>query len=286
LGALYLLGTFLTVWMAVDAVRRGRSFYWLWIMILFNPLGAVIYFFAEYLDGSPLARWTRQALPGVTAADLRRAEADVNRLDNAATWLAYATALRARGQHAKAVEAAQKAVDRAPAGVSRVSRIRAAFLLGQPKSREPGAGLKPALVRGGWLQLRVPEAWAEEYPDADSAAFSDRRGGGRVLRVVTATLPCPAAELGAALRARAEEPTTLEALAPGDLLLKSLSTARGANGDAVGFRWVRGRAVAAARARIATFTLEVPFADAGDVVTRDEVARVEHEVRAAEMSDQ
>jgi hypothetical protein len=117
LGALYLLGTFLTVWMAVDAVRRGRSFYWLWIMILFNPLGAVIYFFAEYLDGSPLARWTRQALPGVTAAELRRAEADVNRLDNAATWLAYATALRARGQHAKAIEAAQKAADRAPANV-------------------------------------------------------------------------------------------------------------------------------------------------------------------------
>jgi hypothetical protein len=166
----------------------------------------------------------------------------------------------------------------------RVSRLRSAFLLGQPKSREPGASLKQVMVRGGGLRLRIPEAWAEEYPDADSASFSDRRGAGRVLRVATATLACPAADLGGALRARAEEPATLETLAPGDLLLKSLSTARGANGAAVGFRWVRGRAVAEAQARIATFTLEVPIADAGDVVTRDEVARVEHAVRAAELS--
>ena len=117
MGALYVLGTLITVWMAVDAVRRGRAQYWLWIMIVFNPLGAVIYFFAEYLDGSPLMRWTGQHLPKVTAADLRRAEADVHRLDNTATWLAYATALRARKEHHKAVEAAQKAVDRDPSNV-------------------------------------------------------------------------------------------------------------------------------------------------------------------------
>lgn len=128
LGALYVLGTILTVWMAVDAVRRGRAQYWLWIMILFNPLGAIIYFFAEYLDGSPLARWTGQHLPKVTAADLRQAEADVHRLDNAATWLAYATALRARKEYQKSVEAAQKAVDRDPSSVDAQYELARAFI--------------------------------------------------------------------------------------------------------------------------------------------------------------
>lgn len=117
MGALYVLGTLLTVWMAVDAVRRGRNYYWLWIMIVFNPLGAIIYFFAEYLDGGSLLPWTGQHMRKVTAADLRRAEADVHRLDNAATWLGYATALRARKEYHKAVEAAQKAVDRDPPNV-------------------------------------------------------------------------------------------------------------------------------------------------------------------------
>jgi tetratricopeptide (TPR) repeat protein len=45
------------------------------------------------------------------------AEADVRRLDNAASWLAYASALRARKQDAQAVEAAQKAVERDPKGL-------------------------------------------------------------------------------------------------------------------------------------------------------------------------
>ena len=141
-----MLGTLLTVWMAVDAVRRGRAQYWLWIMILFNPLGAVVYFFAEYLDGSPLSRWTGQHLPKVTAADLRQAEADVHRLDNAATWLAYATALRARKEHHKAVEAAQRAVDRDPTSVDAQYELALA-LVDAKRPREAVAPLERVVAR-------------------------------------------------------------------------------------------------------------------------------------------
>jgi tetratricopeptide (TPR) repeat protein len=43
---------------------------------------------------------------------LRHAEAEVHRLGNSANWLLYASALRARQQYPKAVEAAQNAVER------------------------------------------------------------------------------------------------------------------------------------------------------------------------------
>jgi hypothetical protein len=107
-----MVGTAFTVLMAVDAVRRGRSATWLWILLVFNPLGAIVYFFSEYEGG--MLRWRGQHLRKVTAADLRHAEAEVHRLGNSANWLLYASALRARKQYPKAVEAAQNAVERDP----------------------------------------------------------------------------------------------------------------------------------------------------------------------------
>jgi hypothetical protein len=42
---LYFLQAALTVWMLVDASRRGVDFYWFWLILLFQPLGAWAYFF-------------------------------------------------------------------------------------------------------------------------------------------------------------------------------------------------------------------------------------------------
>lgn len=97
--------------MAVEAVRRGQAAGWLWIILVFGPVGAAVYFFSEYVD-SPLLSLRGSHGRKVTAADLRVAEAEVRRLDNAANWLAYASALRARKQYPRAVEAARKAVER------------------------------------------------------------------------------------------------------------------------------------------------------------------------------
>jgi hypothetical protein len=165
----------------------------------------------------------------------------------------------------------------------RVAQLRSAFLVSRPEPREQAPALKEVQLRNGTLRFRVPQSWAEEYPDPDSAAFR-AQGGGRVLRVATATIPCPPGGLGDALRARAEEPTALETLASGDLLLKSLTVDRGNEGEVVRYRWIVGRPIPDARARIATFTLVVPLSSAGDVFTRDEVALVERQVRAAEIS--
>jgi len=104
-----------TVWMAVEAVRRGQAAGWLWIILLFGPIGAAVYFFAEYADG--LFRGPALQPHKVTAADLRAAEADVRRLGNVATWTAYASALRGRRDFARAVDAAGKAIEFDPANV-------------------------------------------------------------------------------------------------------------------------------------------------------------------------
>jgi hypothetical protein len=98
--------------MAVEAVRRGDAGRWLWIILMFGPLGAGVYFFTEYLGGG-LARIAFRPRK-VSAADVRRAEVEIKRLDNAATWSEYASLLRARGEFAKAAEAAQRAIERNP----------------------------------------------------------------------------------------------------------------------------------------------------------------------------
>jgi hypothetical protein len=101
--------------MAVEAVRRGQASGWLWIILLFGPLGAAVYFFAEYADG--LFRGPALQPRKVTAAELRAAEADVRRLGNLATWTAYASALRGRRDFPRAVAAASKALEHDPANV-------------------------------------------------------------------------------------------------------------------------------------------------------------------------
>jgi hypothetical protein len=113
---LYLLATGFTLWMAVEAVRSGHASRWLWIILVFGPLGAAVYFFSEYLGAGALTRITFRPRT-VTAADLRHAEVEVKRLDTAATWSDYASLLRARKDFGKAAEAAQRAVDRNPKDV-------------------------------------------------------------------------------------------------------------------------------------------------------------------------
>jgi hypothetical protein len=137
-------------------------------------------------------------------------------------------------------------------------------------------------VRDGTVRFRVPQAWAEEYPHDHNALFSDRGGARRMLHITGTTIAI-SASLADALRARAQEPTTLETLPSGDLLLKSLSAARERDGDVVCFVWLLGQALSPETARLVSFTLTVPFAAAHDVFTRNELVRIEHEVGAAQL---
>ena len=108
----YLLLSAFTVWMAVEAVRRGHAGSWLWIILFFPPLGAVVYFFSEYLDHP--WRWWAAAGRKVTADEVRRAQADAKRLDTAATWGHLASLLRVRKEFPRAAEAAGRALQHDP----------------------------------------------------------------------------------------------------------------------------------------------------------------------------
>jgi hypothetical protein len=145
LGALYLAGTLFTIWMAVDVVRSGRSTSWLWILLVFNPLGAIVYFFSEYVDLRMLGG-RGQHLHKVSASDLRHAEAEVHRLGNSANWLQFASALRSRKEYAKAVEAAQNAVDRDPSNVDAQYELANALVDAQ-RPADALAPLEPVLRR-------------------------------------------------------------------------------------------------------------------------------------------
>src|ERR671924_401471 len=45
LSPLYLAQAALTIWMLVDANRRGVDFYWFWVILVFQPFGPWAYFF-------------------------------------------------------------------------------------------------------------------------------------------------------------------------------------------------------------------------------------------------
>ncbi len=109
---LSVLGSGFTIWMAIEAVRRGQASGWLWIILMFGPVGAAVYFFSEYAD-LPTRRFVFQTRK-VTAQELRLAEAEVRRLDSGYAWSHYASLLRARGEFGRAVEAGRKALERAP----------------------------------------------------------------------------------------------------------------------------------------------------------------------------
>jgi hypothetical protein len=110
----WVLAAAFTVWMGVEAVRRGQASPWLWIILIFGPIGAAVFFFSEYLSQT---HSLFRAPAKVGSEELRQAEAEVRRLDTAAAWLDYAAALRSREKLKDAVEAARTALARDPSSV-------------------------------------------------------------------------------------------------------------------------------------------------------------------------
>jgi len=113
-GLLWLLGTALWVWMLVDCIRRDPDRgLWLWLLILFNFAGALIYFFVRYLPRASvrppsfLGRWVRRR-------EVLRAEADVRHIGNAYQYVTLGDVLRETGQLARAADAYAQAIAKEP----------------------------------------------------------------------------------------------------------------------------------------------------------------------------
>jgi hypothetical protein len=101
--ALEVLQVAFTVWMAVDAYRRGVDYFWLWIIIIFQPLGPWVYFFAIKLRDFRLPA----GRPAVVAVKSRRSLKELryhaDRAPTVANRLALAECLMDKKQHGEAI---------------------------------------------------------------------------------------------------------------------------------------------------------------------------------------
>jgi hypothetical protein len=100
---LYVLQAAITIWMLVDANRRGVEQYWFWIILAFQPLGAWAYFFLykvrEFRGGSNWFAGLFQRRPSVV--ELRR---QVQRTPTMAARLELSKYLVEGGEYAEALE--------------------------------------------------------------------------------------------------------------------------------------------------------------------------------------
>lgn len=129
---LYYLGIAFSITMAVVCVRRGQTQPWVWIILFFPGIGALVYFFSEVLPSTSMRRLSTGR---ASAREVKHAEAEVRRLDNSEAWANLAQALRSRKNFEGAREAAANAVER-------------------------NASNKPALYELGLAQMGL-SAWGE-----------------------------------------------------------------------------------------------------------------------------
>ncbi len=50
------LAVLFQIWMLIESYRRGQAWPWMLIMLLFNPLGAIVYFVLEVQTWIPIGR--------------------------------------------------------------------------------------------------------------------------------------------------------------------------------------------------------------------------------------
>jgi hypothetical protein len=171
------------------------------------------------------------------------------------------------------------------AGRARMARARAGFLHASQDAAAEGP-CREVGDRAGLVRFRVPESWREEHQPDGTAVFHEAASGERVLRLSVLSMERPgraraedlAFDLGA-LRPRAE--SALATLPDGRLLLKHVDAGSEDGRALVLYTWQLARSFDDDRARLAVFTLAVPAEAALDVLTSDDVRRVERAIRAA-----
>lgn len=167
---MYGLTSAFTIAMAVHAVKHGKAGSWLWIILLFGPIGSAIYLFSEVLD-VPTGFGHRGGRK-VTARDAARAEVEARRLDTAGAWAQAASLLRLRSEFASAAAAARRAVEKAPRDPEARYELGMA-LLGDDQGREAAEVLAPLVQQDPkyasgdalWALARAQEM-AQDLPAA------------------------------------------------------------------------------------------------------------------------
>lgn len=101
-----------TIWMIVYCLRNDPDRYvWMWVIFLFGPLGALIYFLVRYVPTRSFktAPFVSKFLRG---KELKQLEWKCRQIGNAHQWVEYGEALRDVGRWSEANQAFREAVTR------------------------------------------------------------------------------------------------------------------------------------------------------------------------------
>src|SRR5260370_20238661 len=100
--ALSLLQLGFTVWMMVDAYKRSVEPFWYWVILLFQPIGAWVYFFAVKFRTLRLPSM-RPAISRESKLSLAELRYRVDRTPTLANRFALAERLMEKGAHPEAI---------------------------------------------------------------------------------------------------------------------------------------------------------------------------------------
>ena len=163
-GMLWWLQGLFTIWMLIECFRRGQAMPWALIILFFPVIGALAYLVLEVQTLVPIPGFGSAGGSGtavafrthrVTGEQLREAEAEVKRLDNAAAWSDLAALLVAKKRHEEAEAAAATALAKDPEDLeARYLRGRSLLELGRVEEA------------AGELRLVVAREPGHDYGDA------------------------------------------------------------------------------------------------------------------------
>jgi hypothetical protein len=99
----------IAIFFAVHALRTGRNYYWLMILLSFPLIGSAIYFFMEYLPEMRYSRGGRKVIKAVSGAidpnrAIREAQLEFERSPTAASRASLADALSEARRFPEAIE--------------------------------------------------------------------------------------------------------------------------------------------------------------------------------------
>jgi hypothetical protein len=170
----------------------------------------------------------------------------------------------------------------------RLSRLRWTFLHGTPLAGHARAVTLSELEHPGGMRFRAPASWIIET--ADGARLSGAPGAGRLVRVELVRLegqsPAAAPSVVAALQSLdVEGERSVETLANGNALMKTVESATGDKALSAVYAWRLGHPLAQGGMQIAVFRLRVPVETAGEVIVQSDLAILDREIRAATFAE-
>ena len=128
-----------SIWMAVDCWRRGAEGYWIWVILVFQPLGGIVYFFTQYWSGSRLEYGVWKRL--MSGGRIREAKARAHHLDTSAAYEELGDLLAGSEKWADAEAAYREALQRDSGNLhAQVRRGYALLALGRAEEAWPLLG--------------------------------------------------------------------------------------------------------------------------------------------------